>query len=235
MKKAFLYGSLFLLLMSGMAHATMTTIGTATYNGSEYNLIWDDDNNGNSVVWLDYTNEWALWDNQVTWASNLNVPGVLTYNIDAQYSVTWDSGWRLPVTVDGLYVMGYDGTTTAGYNITTSEMGHLYFEELGNLAYYDTSGSGQSGWGLTETGDFENLIQHQYWSGTEYSNDTDYAWCFVMNFGDTNTLTKTNYCYGLAVRSGQITVVPVPGTVWLFGLGLTGLTAIGRRIKIKQR
>ncbi|NDY73093.1 hypothetical protein DO021_15535 [Desulfobacter hydrogenophilus] len=132
--------SLFFLMMSGMGHAALTTIGTATYNGQDYNLIWDDDNNGNSVVWLDYTNDRAKWADQISWASNLNGTNVLTYNIDSDYTVEWGtSSWRLPTTVDGLWDFGADGTTTAGFNITSSEMGHLYYEELGNLGYLDVS------------------------------------------------------------------------------------------------
>jgi hypothetical protein len=46
------------------SNATLTTTGTATHNGSNYNLIWDDDNNGNSVVWLDYTNDALTWSEQ---------------------------------------------------------------------------------------------------------------------------------------------------------------------------
>ena len=238
MKKLFLCSILFLLVMSGIAQATLTTIGTATYNGSEYNLIWDNDNNGNSVVWLDYTNDSNSWENQVGWASSLNGTGVLIYNIDSAYTVEWGTGsWRLPSTVDGTYVGGYDGTTTAGYNITTSEMGHLYYVELGNLGYKDTSGNNQSGYGLTETGDFENLISLWYWSGTEYADDTSNAWHFRMGVGYQLKLDKTNDYYGLAVRSGQVSlssvpvagsVVPVPGSVLLLGAGLFGLAAAGR-------
>ena len=132
--------ALYLICTSGMAEATLTTIGTATYGGSDYKLIWDNDNNGNSVIWLDYTNADLPWQDQVDWATGLD--SSLTYNIDPLYSISWDdSTWRLPATVDGPYVWGYDGTTTAGYNITSSEMGHLYYTELGNLAYCDTSGN----------------------------------------------------------------------------------------------
>ena len=56
---------LFLLTITGMANATLTTIGTASYNdgtgSADYNLIWDDNNNGNSVVWLDYANSAPNW------------------------------------------------------------------------------------------------------------------------------------------------------------------------------
>lgn len=60
MKKTLLVFStaLALLGMAGMSQATLTTIGTATYFGSEYNLICDDDNNGNSVVSLDYSDRY---------------------------------------------------------------------------------------------------------------------------------------------------------------------------------
>jgi len=63
---------LFLLMFSGSAYAALMTIGTATYNDSDYNLIWDPDNNGNSVIWLDYSNSQTTWDNQVSWADDLN-------------------------------------------------------------------------------------------------------------------------------------------------------------------
>ena len=105
-----------LIGMTSLAQATLITIGTATYGGSICNLIWDDDNNGNSVVWLDYTNNPATWQNQVNWATGLDA--ALTINLNPGYSVDWvDNAWRLPATVDGSYEWGYDGTTTAGYNI----------------------------------------------------------------------------------------------------------------------
>ncbi len=64
MKKRFLLllaTGLFFLSMTGLVNAALTTIGTAQFNGvgDEYNLIWDNDNNGNSVIWLDYINPGA--------------------------------------------------------------------------------------------------------------------------------------------------------------------------------
>lgn len=221
---------LFMVGMSGMAQATLITIGQATYYGGDYNLIWDDDNNGNSVVWLDFTNFPNNWSAQNGWAAALD--SALTYNIDAAYTVDWATNeWRLPTTVDGPYLQGYDGTTTAGYNITSSEMGHLYYEELGNL---------EGGYGLQNTGDFDNLTEFCYWSGTETAYNyiymdplTDYAWVFDMGLGWQDLNVLHNLVYGLALRSGQVSAdpVPEPATIVLFGTGLAALVGYNRKRK----
>ena len=229
----------FLLCLAGAAGATLTTIGTATYSGSDYKLIWDDDNNGKSVVWLDYTNGLTTWANQTAWASGLGA--VLTINLDSGYFVTWDDpNWRLPSTVDGPYVFGYDGTTTGGYNITTSEMGHLYYQELGNLGYMATDGSfPQPGWGLANTGGFDNLQSWWYWSGTEYSAVLvlDCAWNFNMDRENQHYGHEVfNNGYGLALRGGQVdgqvaAPTPIPAPVLLLGTGLLGLMPMIRQKK----
>jgi len=239
MKKRFsavLVTGLFLLTMTGMANAALTTIGTATYDdgtGSKnYNLIYDDNNNGNSIVWLDYTKVYDVWTAHKTWAAGLD--SNLTYNLNSGYSVAWtDTAWRLPSTLDGFYSDGDDGTTTAGYNITTSEMGHLYYTELGNRVYLDfgiEDFPSRFG-GLNNTGDFDRLFVPWYWSGTEYADNPDDAWVFLMYAGRQYKLNKISNGFGLAVRSGQVSAVPIPGAIWLLGSGLAGVVALGRRRK----
>lgn len=232
-KLAGLTAGLVLFGMAGMADAALTTIGTATYNGADYKLIWDDDNNGNSVIWLDYSNTPAAWSAQVAWTAGLDA--ALTYHIDAAYKVAWDDAdWRLPSTVDGPYKYGYDGSTTTGYNITSSEMGHLYYDELGNLGYLDPAGNSQAGFGLQHTGDFDNLTDESWWwSGTENAANPVRAWAIYMPHGYQGYLVKSGSGVGLAVRSGQVSAVPVPAAIWLLGSGLTGMAVLRRRIKGK--
>ncbi len=209
-----------LLMMSGMAQAALTTIGTATYDdgsgAKDYKLIWDDDYNGQSLVWLDYTNDWDTWQHQRSWASGLDT--VLDIHLNAGYTVTWDNdSWRLP-----------SGGDTEGYN-SYSEMGHLYYEELGNH---------QSNYGLNNTGDFEHLKARVYWSGmlSDYEDDENFtvcAWAFNMDQGSWFPINIRYDVYGLAVRSGEVSVspVPVPGAIILLGSGLFGVAGIGRKIR----
>ena len=227
--------ALFSMAGLGLAQAELITIGTAQLEGvgTEYNLIWDNDNNGNSVVWLDYTKSGANWSTQVEWAAGLD----LTYNLYGAYSINWDTNsWRLPSTVDGEFEYGFDGTTTGGYNITSSELGHLYYTELGNLGIFDTSNNylGDA-MGLENTGEFDNLIRDSTcWSGTDYANVPGSFWSLHMASGVQTIYTGTiEYC-GLAVRSGQVSEaapVPEPGTMLLFGTGLASFATF----KIKQK
>lgn len=101
------------LSFSVQAHATLILRGMDTSAYGTYNLIYDTDL---YITWYDYTNPINIWQNQVDWADALTV----------DFGGTIYDDWRLPSTVDGPYVLGYDVTITGGYNITTSEMGYLF-------------------------------------------------------------------------------------------------------------
>jgi len=166
-------------------------------------LIWDKDID---VVWMDYSNPRNTWGNQDDWAGGLDAE--MFVELLPGYSVTWDdSQWRLPDAHN------QDGTgPSSGYNVTTSEMGHLFYEK--------------------NVSEFTELKASWYWSGTEYADNTDDAWNFFMPNGYQDYDDKShNYYYGLAVRSGQVSAVPVPGAIWLLGSGLAGLTVLKRKKK----
>jgi hypothetical protein len=198
---------------AGTAIASLTTIGTATYGGNEYNLIWDDDNNGKSLVWLDYANGGTKWTDQNAWAAGLD--GDLSVNLNG-YTIAWqEDTWRLSC----------GNRTTEGYDLPNSEMAHLFYEELGNNS------------GTFETGPFNNIASGIYWTGTDYPWFDPWAWFFVWGeaWGSYSSSGLQSYemenaeYMGLAIREGAVSPVPVPAAVWLLGSGLLGLTGLRRR------
>jgi hypothetical protein len=189
----------------------ISIIGTAEYNGRNYNLVYEDNQR---LIWLDYTDRnTGGWDNAIKWAAGLNASGVLSFSFKPGISVTWEGDWRLPKTIDGKRKFGYDGSTTAGFNITSGEMGNLYYKSLGNSAYFDAGGKSRSGWGkdaswgLKNKAPFINLYPENYWSCTDYSIYNQHAWFFDLGSGSqTNGSVKTTNCYNaLAVRPVKIT------------------------------
>ena len=223
------------LILGSAAQADLNIIGTATYNGLDYNLIWDNDNNGNSLIWLDYSNSHQYWANQMSWAAGLG--SQLTYNIDPLYAVTWtEASWRLPSA----------GSNPGGnYHAATQELGHLYYDELGFAG-----GSSADGVAAPDLAGciFENLQLSGYWTNTEGEPlwNTGPVWMFAFQeslnnapvYGYQDVDATGTFCgipiavqhRGLAVRGGDVSVVPVPGAVLL---GLLGLSAAG--VKLRKR
>ncbi|MGR3319320.1 MAG: PEP-CTERM sorting domain-containing protein [Candidatus Anammoxibacter sp.] len=215
-------------LWQGAANATLILRGQDTKGN---NLIYDDDLN---ITWYDFSNVADTWQNQRNWAAGLSI----------DFDGTIYEDWRLPTTVDGEWEFGFDGSTTGGYNITTSEMGHLYYTELVNLGWQATDGTeAQPGWGLANTGDFQNLSANIYWSGTDFPSSTSGAWDFGFNRGLQFINLKNGKFLALAVRSGDVTVsdigdtepIPEPATVALMGIGIVGLVGAGYRKRRKNK
>lgn len=86
-KAAGLLTGLFVFGMVAVAQASLTTVGTATYGGNDYNLIYEDDSINGGLVWLDYTPSVAFWWIQKDWAEGVGVGGSLTVNLDPGYTI----------------------------------------------------------------------------------------------------------------------------------------------------
>lgn len=211
--------------------ALLERLGGLAYYDDVTNLTWLADANaaGTQMNWVDAN----------SWAADLNVVGV--------------TGWRLPdtnpidgTTADDLEVSN-NGTEDRGYNVSApgtlyagsmaSEMAYLFYNTLGNLGYCDpalstiSSCSGpQVGSGLTNTGPFSNIQSEWYWSATDFAPVIGNAWAFNMDLGfNGDGGDKTHNFYAWAVHSGDVSAVPIPAAVWLFGSGLIGLIGLARR------
>jgi hypothetical protein len=194
---------------------------TDAFYDTELNVTWLRDANANGLM---------NWNAAQKWANNLVVGGY--------------SGWRLPTIVDtgapGCDI-SYAGGTDCGYAVQTkfgsivySELAHLYYTTLGNKAYCApgivTCNSAQPGWGLTNTGNFQNMQSDDYWSGTEYAPDTSSAWTFIALYGFQGYVSKDDALYAVAVRPGDVTAaIPEPETYALMLAGLTALVVMQRR------
>ena len=235
--------TLLMAVMVGAAQADVVVIGTADIDGigTGYKLIYDTGSVTDGLspfVWLDYTHSGAFWAGQNAWASGLNALNAVTYHLNSGVTMDWGANnWRLPSTVDGEPAnYGTNGTTKSGYNITTSEMGHLYYTVLGNLAYVDKNGTPQTGTGLINKGIFDHLkSDYWYWSGTTVALYPTYAWAFQPVDGEQVTWGQTSYSgiYGIAVRSGQLSVVPEPSTYLLLGISLGVVGYARRRMSVR--
>jgi len=214
------------------------------------------DINGNAVAGSDPSAVF-LYDGvlNVTWLRNASAAGRKNWAQADAWATNLVVGayddWRLPTmisTPDATF--SNSGGTDHGFNVRTksgnatqfeagqtvfSEMAHLWYSTLGNKAYCapgiaSCSGSPpQPGWGLTNTGDFQNLEAYLYWSGLEYAPNSNDAWVFLTYEGAQVYGAKAGGLNAMAVRDGDVAAVPLPATAWLMLAGLGALGVVVRR------
>jgi len=226
MKIKITFITILLFLVSSNANAYLVGRLAATEGGTDYQAYYDTEAD---LTWLTdanyaqtsgYSTTGAMsWAESIDWVKDLDIAGV--------------SGWRLSETIDinndGCN-FSYDGTD-CGYNVdtTTGELANLYYNVLGNLSFFDTSGRGfQSGYGLTNTGPFINVLEFSYWTATETGTFNRAAWSFNMSGGHQNTGSKLGSGWTWAVHDGDVSAVPVPAAAWLFFSGLICLLGLAR-------
>ncbi len=226
MKKSHMAGALCasVFVMTTSADAALTGVLPATPGGTDWQAVYDDDLD---VTWiadagLSMSMSFGIgdiitgvgtmdWFTANDWIQRMNAANYLGFN-----------DWRLPVTVQpdpdcsGTLYLG-DGV---GMGCTASEMGHLRNIE-----------------GITDAmpGPFSNVQRRTYWSGTSLASDNRDAWTHAFGTG-TNGRQSIRVKLDprltvWAVRSGNVSAVPVPAAAWLFGSGLLGLVGVARRKK----
>jgi len=164
-----------------------------------------------------------------------------TVGTSATFTADEDSVKFTTVTFDHtaagtLTTGGTDGGWRDGSGNPVSEMGHMYYVNLANLGYCSsattTGCTVPTGWGLANTSPFTNLQSAQYWTGLDYETTLTNAWNFDFNVGFQGQGNKSNGSIVWAVHDGDVanlSSVPLPTAVWLFGSGLIGLIGIARK------
>ncbi len=219
----FTFTMLGVLIIHSTANAAMLSRlgGQAVYD-TDLDITWLADGNGSAGSIFDdgfsSTDGLMSWGNANAWAASLNVGGI--------------TGWRLPRTLQpdaSCTGQAGGGSISTGGNCIGSEMGHLYYLEFdGDFFPFNAPTNG-----ILESGDpdlslFTNIQSLQasggiYWSETEFNASN--AWYFNFNGGQQERLNKGSGHYAWGVFDGDVSLVPIPAAVWLFGsaLGLLGL------------
>jgi hypothetical protein len=173
----------------------------------------------------------------ITWLQDANYAKTSGYDADGRMTrgkaIAWAdqltyggfSDWRLPTTIDGIVREPRIGFLRDG------ELSHLFYNDLGLVANTSILSSTDPDLGL-----FSNIEIDRYWEGGPYvmnnGNTLDgMGWSFQTYDGLTNNANNYRNFSAWAVRSGDVSPVPIPATVWLFGSGLLGLMGFAKNRK----
>ena len=245
-----------LVALSGAAQAALIDRGNGLIYDSTRNITWMKDMNyavtSGWVVQNETPNDpfgvnlngWMSWEYAKQWVAQLNYGG-------------YSSGWRLPTLnpLDTSCSSVYLGFRF-GTNCTGGELSGLFVTELGNGAGQLLSDpTGKTPAQIANYGLFINVQDSYYWSGTPdtYVPDADlpdinqenesYVYPGIDSFGRARgrvmgfgTEQGVQDGYGIldstffvvAVRDGDVSVVPAPSTLALALLAL-GATVVARK------
>jgi hypothetical protein len=150
----------------------------------------------------------------ITWAAIASSGGSSDWITQQAWAASLNiggiTGWRLPVADvngDGTVVNCSPGGVAG---CADNEMGYLFWNE---------------GIRVAAPGPFSGMTSLFYWSGTESGSN---AWRFRFADGLQGLATKTGTIDAWAVYSGDVSTIPVPAAIWLFGTGLLGLLGIAK-------
>jgi len=211
------------LVLSTSANAALIErLGGMAYYDDVADLTWLADANYSRTQYLNsggtegYSNGEMTWGEARNWAADLDVAGV--------------TGWRLPRTQVPDPSCEYNN-----YSCTGSEMGNMFYNVLGGIAGYSIYDA-PAVTGNLNVYLFDNLINNdQYFSSTVVDPDATpgllQAYTFYFGIGNQSVTYASSPNLAWAVHDGDISAVPVPAAVWLFGSGLISLVGFSRRKK----
>lgn len=165
----------------------------------------------------------------ITWAANANINGKMTWEDAntwaASLSIDGVTGWRLPsmnVNGDSTFVFCETSGETACLD---NEYGYLYYQ-------HGVTASTPGPFNNLQSGEILNGDYELYWSGSLSTYSAGSVFTYDFNHGDPyDSSFGFAPFYAMAVYDGDVSAVPVPAAMWLFGSGLLGLIGITRRKK----
>ena len=234
--------------LSGAGQAALLDRGGGLIYDTVLNVTWLQDTNyaATSGVNTSGPNGTMIWSEAMTWANNLSY-------YDSVRGVTL-SDWHLPIVtpVNGSYfrfATSIGGETDDSYNIsapgsayegtTASHLAYMYYQNLGNVARCPVTGWAnckdpyQPRVPALKVGPFLNMEGH-YWTNSD--KDLPYADALVLEFtglqyGAQSALNAAVPRTAWAVRDGDVSAVPEPGTWAMFALAL----GLGAALTSKRR
>ncbi len=226
------------------------TLLTACCNGVEASLY----DRGNGMIYDDVLNVTWLQDTNYAKTSGYDADGGMTWADAKSWAANLSYGgyddWRLPslTPVNGTsfqYGITNNGSTDVGYNNSgiNTELGYMYYVNLGNLGYCSTAGvCPQPGYSFPPNASFTdaatstvksftNLDGGEYWFGVTRDAPIDFLGMAFFTDNGLQRWDSVDEAFGLswAVRDGDVSAVPLPAAIWLFGSALAGMGVIGRR------
>lgn len=200
--------SLALVVVTSTANsALIERLGGLAYYDDVADLTWlADANAGAGTVYNTFTPGSGLmdWSAANAWVVSLNVAGV--------------TDWRLPVI--------YPADAACPLCTNDSEMGNLFYNVLGGSVGSSIVDVHNANYDF-----FSNIQPSSYWLAAPNEPESFHAWTFVFGSGMETTVATFAPLYAWAVHTGDVSAVPVPAAVWLFGSGLVGLMGFATRKK----
>jgi len=171
-----------------------------------------------------YPSDTSGVNGEIQVVGSMNYPAALFW-IDAMNSSSYlgFNDWRLPSTLQpdaGCSIQ--DSLGSRQFGCTGSELGHLHYNE-----FDATANSSALDGNPAELAKFSDIIGGPYWTGQQAS--VSGAWMFNFSSGGQFVSPTLSSLLVIAVRSGDVAVVPVPVAFWLFSSGLVGLIGFARK------